>query len=121
MTAAGTSLAWKERTGKPATATVADLADDTDLRAEVQSAVDLANKTVSHSEAIKKFRILPTDFTEETGEMTPTMKVKRNVVHQKYAEQIEAAKAQDLLLSLHLKATMMKVSDPVLFGHAVRV
>lgn len=38
-----------------------------------------------------------------------------------YAEQIEAAKAQDLLLSLHLKATMMKVSDPVLFGHAVRV
>ena len=38
-----------------------------------------------------------------------------------YAAQIEAAKAQDLLLSLHLKATMMKVSDPVLFGHAVRV
>ncbi|MBM6546999.1 NADP-dependent isocitrate dehydrogenase [Janibacter sp. YIM B02568] len=38
-----------------------------------------------------------------------------------YAEQIEAAKAEDLLLSLHLKATMMKVSDPVLFGHAVRV
>ncbi len=36
-----------------------------------------------------------------------------------YAEQIEAAKAEDLLLSLHLKATMMKVSDPVLFGHAV--
>ncbi len=38
-----------------------------------------------------------------------------------YAEQIEAAKAEGLLLSLHLKATMMKVSDPVLFGHAVRV
>ncbi|WP_370894439.1 NADP-dependent isocitrate dehydrogenase [Janibacter sp. GXQ6167] len=38
-----------------------------------------------------------------------------------YADQIEAAKAADLLLSLHLKATMMKVSDPVLFGHAVRV
>lgn len=38
-----------------------------------------------------------------------------------YAEQIEAAKAEDLLLSLHLKATMMKVSDPVLFGHAVSV
>ena len=38
-----------------------------------------------------------------------------------YAAQIEAAKAEDLLLSLHLKATMMKVSDPVLFGHAVRV
>ena len=38
-----------------------------------------------------------------------------------YADQIEAAKASGLLLSLHLKATMMKVSDPVLFGHAVRV
>ncbi|MEI2766804.1 MAG: NADP-dependent isocitrate dehydrogenase [Dermatophilaceae bacterium] len=38
-----------------------------------------------------------------------------------YAEQIEAAKAADLLLSLHVKATMMKVSDPVLFGHAVEV
>ena len=38
-----------------------------------------------------------------------------------YAAQIEAAKAEDLLLSLHLKATMMKVSDPVLFGHAVSV
>ncbi len=38
-----------------------------------------------------------------------------------YAEQIDAAKAADLLLSLHLKATMMKVSDPVLFGHAVEV
>ncbi len=38
-----------------------------------------------------------------------------------YAAQIEAAKAEDLLLSLHLKATMMKVSDPVLFGHAVEV
>ena len=37
-----------------------------------------------------------------------------------YREQIDAAKAEDLLLSLHLKATMMKVSDPVLFGHAVR-
>ena len=38
-----------------------------------------------------------------------------------YAEQIEAAKAEGLLLSLHLKATMMKVSDPVMFGHAVQV
>ncbi|OGR76970.1 MAG: isocitrate dehydrogenase (NADP(+)) [Elusimicrobia bacterium GWC2_64_44] len=38
-----------------------------------------------------------------------------------YADQIEAAKAENLLLSVHLKATMMKVSDPVLFGHAVSV
>lgn len=38
-----------------------------------------------------------------------------------YAEQIEAAKKEGVLLSLHLKATMMKVSDPVMFGHAVQV
>ena len=37
------------------------------------------------------------------------------------AEQIEDAKARDVLFSLHMKATMMKVSDPIVFGHAVRV
>ncbi|MGC4959954.1 AMP-dependent synthetase/ligase [Gordonia sp. DT101] len=82
--------AWKERHHKPASASVADLAGDDDLRAEVQAAVDDANKTVSHAEAIKKFRILPDDFTEQTGEMTPTLKVKRNVVVQKFADDIDA-------------------------------
>ncbi|HMS75678.1 AMP-dependent synthetase/ligase [Gordonia sp. (in: high G+C Gram-positive bacteria)] len=81
---------WKERTGKPADATVADLADDPDLRAEIQAAVDEANLTVSHAEAIKKFRVLPTDFSEESGEMTPTLKVKRNVVTEKFSADIDA-------------------------------
>lgn len=81
---------WKQSTGKPADATVSDLADDPDLRAEIQAAVDEANKTVSHAEAIKKFRILPSDFSEESGEMTPTLKVKRNVVVDKYAHDIAA-------------------------------
>ncbi len=49
---------WKARHGKPADATVADLRDDPDLLAEVQEAVDDANKAVSRAEAIKKFRIL---------------------------------------------------------------
>lgn len=82
--------AWKERNGKSPSATVDDLRDDETLLAEVQSAIDEANKTVSHAEAIKKFRILPDDFTEETGEMTPTLKVKRNVVVDKFDDQIEA-------------------------------
>lgn len=82
--------AWKERNGKPADATVADLVDDADLRAEIQGAIDEANKTVSHAEAIKKFRILPTDFSEESGEMTPTLKVKRNVVVDKFSDDIDA-------------------------------
>ena len=45
-----------------------------------------ANKTVSKAEAIKKFAVLDTDFTIETGELTPTLKLKRNVIHDSYKE-----------------------------------
>ena len=62
---------WKERNGKDAGATVADLADDPDLHAEIELAVKEANQAVSKAEAIRKFRILPVDFTEDTGELTP--------------------------------------------------
>ncbi len=81
---------WKQRNGKPADATVADLVEDSDLLAEIGTAVKAANQVVSHAEAIKKFRILPVDFTEATGEMTPTLKVKRNVVAEKFASDIDA-------------------------------
>ncbi|MGC7100476.1 AMP-dependent synthetase/ligase [Amycolatopsis lurida] len=80
---------WKSQHGKPEAATVAELADDADLRAEVQAAVDEANRLVSHAEAIKKFVILPQDFTEAGGEVTPSMKLKRNVVTKNYAGDIE--------------------------------
>ncbi|UJW36355.1 long-chain fatty acid--CoA ligase [Saccharothrix sp. AJ9571] len=80
---------WKSQHGKPEGATVADLADDADLRAEVQAAVDEANRLVSHAEAIKRFAILPQDFTEAGGEVTPSMKLKRNVVTKNYATDIE--------------------------------
>jgi long-chain acyl-CoA synthetase len=80
---------WKSQHGKPENATVADLVDDADLRASVQEAVDEANKQVSHAEAIKKFVILPNDFTEAGGEVTPSMKLKRNVVSKNYANAIE--------------------------------
>jgi long-chain acyl-CoA synthetase len=45
---------------------------------------------VSHAEAIKVFRILPRDWSEETGEITPSLKVKRNVVLKQYADEIAA-------------------------------
>jgi long-chain acyl-CoA synthetase len=86
---------WKQRNGKDAAATVAELADDPDLRAEVDRAVKEANLAVSHAEAIRKFRILPVDFTEDTGELTPTMKVKRKVVAEKFADDIAAIYRKD--------------------------
>jgi long-chain acyl-CoA synthetase len=85
---------WKQRNGKPASATVGDLAEDPDLLAEVNLAVKDANQAVSHAESIRKIRILPVDFTEDTGELTPTLKVKRKVVAEKFASDIDALYAK---------------------------
>jgi long-chain acyl-CoA synthetase len=81
---------WKQRNGKDPAASVGDLATDPDLLAEVDAAVKDANQAVSKAEAIRKFRILAVDFTEDTGELTPTLKVKRKVVAEKFAADIEA-------------------------------
>jgi long-chain acyl-CoA synthetase len=82
--------AWRAEHSKPAGNSAADLIDDEDLRAEVQRAVDDANKTVSKAETIRKFRILPVDFTERDGQLTPSLKVKRAVVAKEFAAEIEA-------------------------------
>ncbi len=82
--------AWRAERNKPAGSSVADLIDDPDLRAEVQRAVDDANKTVSRAEAIRKFCILPGDFTEAGGQLTPSLKVKRVVVAKEFAAEIES-------------------------------
>jgi long-chain acyl-CoA synthetase len=52
--------------------------------------VERVNARFARVEQVKKIEILPHDLSQETGELTPTMKVKRNVVADKYAEQIEA-------------------------------
>ncbi|NUO55214.1 MAG: AMP-binding protein, partial [Hamadaea sp.] len=80
---------WLDGQGR-AGATIDDLRDDPAVRAAIQSAVDEANKAVSKAEAIRVFRILPRDFTEATGELTPSMKVKRAVVMKEYADEIDA-------------------------------
>jgi long-chain acyl-CoA synthetase len=82
--------AWKEKHSKPAEATAADLRDDPDLRAEIQSAVDDANTTVSRAESIRRFRVVDGDFTQENGQLTPSLKVRRNVVAKDRAADIEA-------------------------------
>ncbi|RKN34686.1 AMP-dependent synthetase/ligase [Micromonospora musae] len=79
---------WLESVGLPADTPAAELRQHEGLRAEIQKAVDLANAAVSRAEAIKVFRILPRDFTEATGELTPSLKVKRQVVHKTYAAEI---------------------------------
>ena len=81
---------WKTRHGKPADATVADLRDDPDLRAEIQEAVDDANKAVSKAEAIKKFRILDVDFTQEGGHLSAKLGIKRSVLAKEFASEIDA-------------------------------
>ena len=80
---------WKRQHGKPHDATVANLAADAELNSELQAAVDDANKAVSRAESIRKFRILDYDFTEESGHLTPSLKVKRSVVSRDYADEIE--------------------------------
>jgi len=82
--------AWVKQAGKPAGSTVADLVDDADLNGAIQEAVDDANKAVSHAEAIKKFKILTVDWTEEGGQITPSLKLKRNVVMNEFSADVES-------------------------------
>ena len=81
---------WKERHGKPAGATVAGLKNDPDLLASVQRAVDDANKTVSRAESIRKFRILDNDFTQEQGQLSAKLGIRRAVLAKEFAAEIEA-------------------------------
>ncbi|WP_102161479.1 AMP-dependent synthetase/ligase [Zhihengliuella halotolerans] len=64
-------------------------AENPEVLSEIQSAVDAANKTVSHAEGVKKFTIVEHEFTEESGHLTPSMKLKRAAVIETCAEAIE--------------------------------
>jgi long-subunit acyl-CoA synthetase (AMP-forming) len=66
-------------------ATVAELTEDGTFRGHVQQAVDAINSKLSRFETIKRFALLPNRFSVETGELTPTMKMKRKAVNRKYA------------------------------------
>ena len=81
---------WKRAHGKSESARASDLVLDEDLRAELQKAVDEANKAVSKAEGIRKFVILPVDFTEENGALTPSLKVKRKVVLDRFGDDVES-------------------------------
>ena len=80
---------WKLDRNIPENRSIKELATEPQLRAEIQDAINEVNATVSHAEAIKKFYILESDLTEEENELTPTLKVKRNVVAQRYSDAID--------------------------------
>jgi long-chain acyl-CoA synthetase len=79
---------WAEHHGKPTD--VEKLVDDPDLHAEIEAAVDEANKAVSKAESIRKFRILADEWSEEGGQLTPSLKLRRNVVMRDYVDEVEA-------------------------------
>jgi long-chain acyl-CoA synthetase len=79
---------WAESNGKPAD--IAKLIDDPDLYAEIEGAVEDANKAVSKAESIRKFVILGGEWTEEGGQLTPSLKLKRNVVMRENVDEVEA-------------------------------
>ncbi|UGY90920.1 AMP-dependent synthetase/ligase [Streptomyces gobiensis] len=80
---------WAEEHGKSGLSR-ADLLADADLLAAVQRAVDDGNAAVSRAESVRKFQVLPTQFTEESGHITPSLKLKRNVVAKDFAPEIES-------------------------------
>ncbi|MEZ0093711.1 long-chain fatty acid--CoA ligase [Streptacidiphilus sp. EB129] len=81
---------WKKLNNKPDEATVADLLQDADLVAAVQSAIDDGNAAVSHAEAVKKFHILDTVLSEDSGHLTPSLKLKRGMVLKDFSAEVEA-------------------------------
>jgi long-chain acyl-CoA synthetase len=85
---------WLESKGKPADQSVEQVREDPELKAEIDAAVKDANKAVSQAEAIKKFSILTTDFTEDNGMLTPSLKLKRSVVMKEFGDEVESLYAR---------------------------
>jgi len=81
---------WKAKFPQYQSATMAELTEAPELLAELQGAVDDANKAVSRAEAVRRFRVLPGDFTEQSGHLTPSLKVRRNVIMKDFAGEVEA-------------------------------
>jgi long-subunit acyl-CoA synthetase (AMP-forming) len=72
-----------------------DLTKAPEIRSTIQAKIDEVNQSLARVEQIKKFVILPSAFGIDTGELTPTMKIKRKVVAQKYAREIDSMYVED--------------------------
>jgi len=84
---------WLSSHGQPPMS-VEQAAQDEGVRGEVQRAVDDANRAVSKAESVRRFRILPIDFTEDDGYLTPSLKIKRSVVLKDFADDVDALYGQ---------------------------
>nr|WP_308291525.1 long-chain fatty acid--CoA ligase [Microbacterium sp. G2-8] len=82
--------AWLKTHGESADLTLEQAAKTSAVRDEVQKAIDQANTRVSRAESIREFRILPTEWTEASGHLTPKLSIKRAVILADFAEDIEA-------------------------------
>ncbi|MGG5172990.1 AMP-dependent synthetase/ligase [Pseudarthrobacter sp. J1738] len=80
---------WLERHNLSGKMSIDDAVKDPQIHAQVQKLIDRANQSVSHAEAIKSFRIVTSDFTEASGHLTPSLKVKRAQVIKDYDAVIE--------------------------------
>jgi long-chain acyl-CoA synthetase len=81
---------WLESHGRDPGTGVAEIVDSPELHQEIQQAVDEANQAVSKAESIRKFTILDADWTEQGGQLTPSLKLKRNLVQEQHADEINA-------------------------------
>ena len=79
---------WAKKQSLPTD--VMQLRETPEVRELVQKAVDEVNERVGPVEQLKYFTILEQDLSQETGELTPTLKVKRNIVYDKYADELAA-------------------------------
>ncbi len=102
--------------------TVATMGRDDFFSNEKSVTVPAATEVkIEHVAADGKVTVLKDKFPLKAGEIIDGTVLRKQALLTFYAEQVERAKREGVLFSLHLKATMMKVSDPIIFGHAVRV
>jgi isocitrate dehydrogenase len=101
---------------------VASMADGDFYSSEQSVVLDSDDDVrIEHTNTDGQVTMLKTSTPLLAGEVIDATTMNRSALREFYAREIEVAKAEGMLLSLHLKATMMKVSDPIMFGHAVTV
>ena len=82
----GKQLAMLKEKGQ----TLSNYTDSPEIFSEIESAVDILNEQFSNPEQVKKFVILPRDFTVDDGELTPTLKIRRKQISENWASEIES-------------------------------